>query len=160
MYSTRKIEIMVGFFMLAGMLALLILALRVSGLTSYVGDGGYQIKASFDNVGDLKVRAPVTIAGVRIGQVNSIRLDRTTFKAVVTMKIDASENTIPTDSSASILTHGLLGSNYVNVTPGFDATYLKQDSEIENTHPALIFENLIGQFLFNTKDNQKDGGKK
>lgn len=145
----RTIEISVGIFMLAGILALLVLALKVSGLSNSVGSNGYIISATFDNIGGLKPRAPVTIAGVRIGQVAGIELDRSTFKALVKIKIDKSDNTIPTDSSATILTEGLLGSNYISLTPGFEETFLKEGDRLENTHPALILENLIGQLLFN-----------
>lgn len=151
MTSDRSIEITVGLFMLAGMLALLVLALKVSGLSTYVGSGGYMITANFDNVGGLKPRAPVTIAGVRVGEVTNIHLDPTTFKAAVTMQINADENQIPTDTSASIFTQGLLGANYVNLSPGYGQTFLKNGGHIDNTRPALILENLIGQFLFSVK---------
>lgn len=152
----KTIELYVGIFMLAGILALLVLALKVSGLSNTIGLNGYEVSASFDNIGSLKVRAPVTIAGVRVGQVTHIGLDTTTFKAVVTMRIDKAKKTIPADSSASIFTEGLLGSNYISLTPGFDTAYLKEGDEIESTHPALILENLIGQFLFSIN---KKGGK-
>lgn len=142
--------------MLAGILALLVLALKVSGLSNYVSRDGYLVTAQFDNVGDLKARAPVTISGVKVGEVTGISLNTTTFKAVVTMRMYADQNKIPTDSSASIFTQGLLGSNYVNLSPGFDETFLQNGSEIANTHPALILENLIGQFLFSIKNSDKD----
>lgn len=145
----RFIEILVGFFVLLGFLALLMLALKVSGLSSELaGHGGYVITANFDNIGDLKVRAPVTIAGVRVGQVSSISLDPITFKAKVTMTIDAKQDKIPEDSSASIFTAGLLGANYISLTPGFDDTVLHNGSLIGNTHPAIVLENLIGQLMF------------
>lgn len=160
----KTIETTVGLFMLAGILALLVLALKVSGLSNTVGFEGYQVSANFDNIGSLKVRAPVTIAGVRVGQVTQIRLDPTTFKAVVTIKIDKNKNAIPEDSSASILTEGLLGSNYISLTPGFDTAYLKEGDVIDSTHSALILENLIGQFLFSIshkdKDSKSDDGHK
>lgn len=157
----KTIEITVGLFMLAGILALLMLALKVSGLSNTVGFEGYQVSANFDNIGSLKVRAPVTIAGVRVGQVTQIRLDPGTFKAVVTLKIDKNKNAIPEDSSASILTEGLLGSNYISLTPGFDDTYLKEGDVIDSTHSALILENLIGQFLFSiNKDKDSKGDDK
>lgn len=152
----KIVEISVGLFMLAGMLALLVLALKVSGLSNYVSKEGYFVSASFDNIGSLKPRAPVTVAGVRIGQVVGVHLDKNTFKAVVVMKIDPHENTIPLDSTASILTEGLLGSNYISLTPGFENKFLKNGDLIENTHPALILENLIGQFLYSTKKAEGD----
>jgi phospholipid/cholesterol/gamma-HCH transport system substrate-binding protein len=142
------IEISVGFLILAGLAALLILALEVSGLSNDIGNNGYIVKASFDNIGDLKVRAPVSISGVKIGQVQSIDLDRRTFKAIVQLRILPNQNNLPSDTAASILTQGLLGANYISLTPGFDETFLKNGSVIQNTHPALILENLIGQMLF------------
>jgi len=155
----RHIEIWVGLFMVAGLLAFTALALKVSGLTAEFSGPGYVVTASFDNIGDLKVRAPVTVGGVRIGQVTHIQLNENTFKARVSFKIDAKQNKIPEDSSASIFTEGLLGSNYINLVPGFDNTYLKEGSEIQETHSALILENLIGQFLFSVNKG-KEGDKK
>ncbi len=153
----RSVEIIVGLFMLAGILALLVLALKVSGLSNYTSTSGYVVTASFDNVGDLKVRAPVTVSGVKVGEVTAIGLDTTTFKAVVTMRLNPDQTKLPTDSSASIFTQGLLGSNYINLNPGFDQSYLTNGSVIDNTHPALILENLIGQFLFNMKGPSSSG---
>ena len=144
----RKIEVLVGCFMLAAIAALLVLALKVSGLSNYVAGTSYQLTANFDNIGDLKPRAPVTIGGVRIGQVGSINLDTTTFKAVVTMHINSNQRSIPQDSSASIFTEGLLGSNYISITPGYEQAVLKEGDKIAVTHPAIILENLIGQLLF------------
>ena len=155
---TRAIETIVGFFIIAGMAALLVLALKVSGLSTYVGSNGYFVSADFDNIGSLKVRAPVTIAGVRIGQVSKIQLDKESYKAIVIMQINSDENNLPVDTTASILTQGLLGANYISLTPGFDTAYLKNGDMIDNTHPALILENLIGQFLFSI--NNKDSTSK
>jgi phospholipid/cholesterol/gamma-HCH transport system substrate-binding protein len=153
--QTRKIELTVGLFLIAGILSLLVLAFQVSGLSNVAGRNGYEIVAAFDNVGDLKVRAPVSIGGVRVGEVTAIRLDKNTFRALVTMQINPEQNTIPADSSASILTEGLLGSNYISITPGFSDTNLKNGDKISNTHSALILENIIGQFMYklNTPSN-------
>lgn len=148
-------EILVGVFMIAGAIALLVLAFKVSGLANYSYAHYYHVTADFDNIGDLKVRAPVTIGGVKIGQVTKIALDNTTFRARVTLAID-DKMSVPTDSSASIFTAGLLGSNYISLTPGFDDTSLKEGGHIQITHPALILENLIGQLLFSFKDGKKD----
>lgn len=148
----KTLEISVGLFVLAGIIALLVLALKISGLSSYVGNQGYEVIANFDNIGGLKIRSPVTISGVRVGEVSDIQLDSKTFKAVVTLRLNPDQNKIPADSSASILTQGLLGSNYISLTPGFDETYLKTGSRIDNTHPALILENLIGQLVFSLKN--------
>lgn len=156
----RTLESVVGLFMIAGVLAFAILALKVSGLSTEFSGKGYEVSALFDNVGDLKVRAPVTIGGVKVGQVVGIALDPASFRARVTLKIDANQNHIPADSSASIFTQGLLGSNYISISPGFDETMLANQGEIEMTHSALILENLIGQFLFSmNKDSKKEGSK-
>lgn len=155
MSQQRSINFIVGCFIIAGILALVVLAFRVSDLTTYTGANTYSVTAAFTNVGDLKVRAPVTIAGVSIGRITDIKLDPTTYKAVVTMQIDKNESNIPTDSTASILTAGLLGANYIGITPGFDETFLKEGSEIENTNQALILQNLIGQLMFSLKKDKK-----
>jgi len=145
--------------MLAGIAAFFMLALKVSGLSNGIYQKGYQIKANFDNIGSLKPKAPVTIAGVKIGQVTRVELDKTTYKAMVVMEIDSSQNSLPKDSSASNFTEGLLGSNYIGLTPGYDETFLKGGDTIQNTHPALVLESLIGQLMFklsNSNSKQKD----
>ncbi len=148
-------EISVGALMLAGIIALLVLAFQVSGLTMNTSGKHYNVTAAFDNVGGLKIRAPVTIAGVKIGQVTAIHLDPVTFKATVTLQLDDDQSEIPVDSSASILTEGLLGSNYVSLNPGYAETYLKNGSTIVNTQPAIILENLIGQLMFRLGNSNK-----
>lgn len=154
--NNRFVEILVGFFMLLGVLALLVLALQVSGLsTQMMGNNGYQVTAAFDNIGDLKVRAPVTIGGVRVGQVSSITLDTNTFKANVIMTLNDNQNKIPSDSSASIYTAGLLGANYISLTPGFDNDFLHNGSIITQTHPAIVLENLIGQLMYSLGGGDK-----
>jgi phospholipid/cholesterol/gamma-HCH transport system substrate-binding protein len=158
MLQRRSLEMIVGLFMLAGVIAFLVLALKVSGLTNEAGASGYFVTAAFDNIGDLKPRAPVTISGVHIGQVISIKLNPETFRADVTMLISKKYNELPSDSSAQILTQGLLGSNYISLIPGFQNAYLKNGSKIIDTHPALILENLIGQLLFKVSNNDKKKG--
>lgn len=148
----RILEMTVGLFMIAGMLSLLLLALKVSGLSQSTSSDHYRISAEFDNIGSLKARAPVRIAGVRVGQIEKIELQDQHFKAKVTLLIDKKENNLPSDTSASILTEGLLGSNYISLTPGYEEDFLKDGSVISNTHPALILENLIGQLLFSLKN--------
>lgn len=145
----RTVEIIVGLFVVIAIMCFAFLALRVSGLIVRTGAARYAVTASFDNVGDLRVRAPVSIAGVRVGQITHIELDEQTFEAIVTMEIDADQSNIPVDSSASIFTEGLLGSNYVSVSPGVEDKVLHAGSVITSTHSAIILENLIGQFLFN-----------
>lgn len=143
----RWLEIFVGFFMMVGLAALLLLALKVSGLTSYTSQG-YYVTAIFDNIGDLKPRAPVTISGVHIGQVVSIELDPKTYQADVKLLIDHKYTDIPVDSTAKIFTQGLLGSNYISIDPGFENIFLKNGDKLVSTRSALILENLIGQLLF------------
>lgn len=148
-------ETLVGLFILAAVAGLFFLAFKVSGVSSYHQGNSYQITAPFDNIGDLKTRAAVTMAGVKIGQVTGITLDNKTYRALVTIRIDKDEP-IPDDSAASILTAGLLGANYISLTPGFSDSYLHNGSEITDTHPAIILEDMIGQLLFSMK---KDDGK-
>ncbi len=160
MWFKRSTEVTVGLFLLAGILAMLMLALRVSGLTEFTHSKGYDLTASFDNIGGLRVNAPVTLAGVKIGSVQSIHLNSESFKADVTMDINPKDNNLPADSSASILTAGLLGSNYIGLTPGFDDSVLKNGGRIEETHSALILENLIGQLLFSLKNDDEKSEEK
>ncbi|MCP3680686.1 MAG: outer membrane lipid asymmetry maintenance protein MlaD [Gammaproteobacteria bacterium] len=145
------IETIVGLFIIVAVVCFVFLAIQVSGLTNYSHTSVYNVTANFNNVGDLKVRAPVTIGGVKIGQVTQIKLDAKTFEAVATFAIDQRYDHIPTDSTANIYTAGLLGSSYISLTPGFSAQNLKSGSQIQNSHSALILQNLIGQLLFSLK---------
>ncbi len=147
--TQRVIEILVGLFIVLAFIALLVLAVRVSGFTNNNTQDGYMISAAFDNVGGLKVDAPVQIAGVKVGEVTSITLDQQTFRADVRMDIYSKNTLLPSDSSASIFTAGILGAQYINITPGFAATNLIDQGQIQSTHSALILENLIGQLVFN-----------
>lgn len=151
--AKRTMEFIVGLFMLAGLAALVLLAFKVSGLTKIGNGDTYTIMAEFDNIGGLKIRAPVAIGGVRIGQVENIALDKNSFRAVVTMRIENTFNNLPDDSSASIFTQGILGSNYISVIPGFEPESLKAGDLIETTHSALILENLIGQLIYSMKSD-------
>ncbi len=148
----RTVETTVGFLVIAGVLSLLMLALQVSGLGSFTREApGYKIKAAFSNTGGLKVRAKISVAGVVVGRVVSIQLDPTTFNAIVSMSLDPSDATkLPVDSRASILTAGLLGDNYISLTPGFSENeYLKEGDTISvsNTDSAVVLEQLISKFL-------------
>ncbi len=155
--NRRFIEFIVGLFMVAGIAALVFLALKVSGLTRIGHSGSYQVIAYFDNVGDLKPRAPVRIAGVRVGEVGSIHLNPEDFRASVVLLIDDSEKNIPVDTTAAIYTEGLLGSNYISLTPGYEKENLHDGSLIQNTTSALVLEKLIGQFLFNAQKSGNEG---
>ncbi len=141
--------------MILGIAALVFLALKVSGLTSYSYGSSYKITASFQNIGDLKERAPVTVAGVRIGQVTKITLDPVTYEAVVHMRIEDHDQ-LPVDSTANIYTAGLIGSNYISITPGFSDTFLKNGGKIERTNQAMILQNIIGQLLYSFKNDSSD----
>jgi phospholipid/cholesterol/gamma-HCH transport system substrate-binding protein len=146
----------VGLFMLAGLVALFFLAMQVSNLGTASGADGYQIKARFDNIGGLKVRSPVTMAGVRIGQVSQIAFDRQTFEAVVTLTIDENYDGIPDDTFAKILTQGLLGEQYIGLDPGGSPDVLAEGDEIHITQSALVLEEIVGQFLFSKAEEASD----
>jgi phospholipid/cholesterol/gamma-HCH transport system substrate-binding protein len=146
--NTRGLEITVGAFMAAGLVALFFLAMQVSNLASITASEGYEVKARFDNIGGLKVRSPVSMAGVRIGRVVDIGYDQENFEAVVTMSIDPAYSQIPDDSIAKIYTSGLLGEQYVGLDPGGSLENLKAGSEVMMTQSALVLEEIIGQFLF------------
>ncbi|WP_397451421.1 outer membrane lipid asymmetry maintenance protein MlaD [Pseudomonas sp. NA-150] len=148
--QNRSLETGVGLFLLAGILALILLALRVSGLTVSSTNDSYKIYAYFDNIAGLTVRAKVTMAGVAIGKVTAIDLDRDKFTGRVTMEVQKQVNNMPTDSTASILTAGLLGEKYIGISVGGDETVLKDGSTIHDTQSALVLEDLIGKFLLNT----------
>lgn len=148
--QNRTMEIGVGLFLLAGILALLLLALRVSGLSPTASTDTYKLYAYFDNIAGLTVRAKVTMAGVTIGKVTAIDLDRDNFTARVTLQIDKSVDNLPADSTASILTAGLLGEKYIGISVGGDDTLLKNGGTIHDTQSSLVLEDLIGKFLMNT----------
>lgn len=149
MISRKSLELWVGMFMAAGILALAMLAFKVGNLTTVDVVDGYQIKANFDNVGGLKVKAAVTVAGVRVGRVTGIAFDSNRYQAIVTMDIDGQYKNIPVDSTANILTSGLLGDQYIGVEPGGEETYLKDGDTILRTQSALVLEKLVGQVIFN-----------
>lgn len=149
MLKRNTLELWVGLFVAAGILALVMLAFKVGNLTSADVLDGYKITARFDNVGGLKVKAAVTMAGVRIGRVSAISFDDNKYQALVAMDIDGRYKNIPKDSSASILTSGLLGDQYIGIEPGGDQAYLMDGDTILRTQSALVLEKLIGQVLFN-----------
>jgi len=148
---SRNIELMVGLFAALGIAALLMLSLKVadSGLS---GSGEtYQLYAKFDNIGGLKVRSPIKVGGVVIGRVSEIFLDDEDYTPVVTLNIDAQYSDFSEATSVSILTAGLLGEQYIGLLPGFmdeSVSILEPGDFIEDTKPALVLEELIGQFLF------------
>ncbi len=148
MMHSRSVEIWVGLFVAAGMAALFVLAMQVSNLSKGGDEEGYEVVARFENIGGLKERAPVTMAGVRVGRVSHIGFDPRSFEAVVTLNIYGSYDRLPADTSANIYTAGLLGEQYVGLEPGGDEEVLKQGSEIMLTQSSVVLEQLIGQLLF------------
>ena len=147
----KGIEILVGLFVLLGMLGLVFLAMKAANLGQVGGGDTYTVQARFDNIGGLKVRAPVRSAGVTVGRVTSIKLDAKTFQGVVTMEVER-DFQFPKDSSAKILTAGLLGDQYVGMEPGGDDKNLAPGDTLAQTQSAVVLENLIGQFLTSKAD--------
>lgn len=153
--QTRTLEVSVGLFLLGGLLALLLLALRVSGLSVGSSDDTYKVYAYFNNIAGLTPRAKVTMAGVAIGKVTAIDLDRDSYTGRVTMELDKRVDNLPSDSTASILTAGLLGEKYVGISVGGDEKLLKDGDAIRDTQSSLVLEDLIGKFLLNTVNKDK-----
>lgn len=150
MHQSKLMETWVGLFVALGLVSLFFLAMQVSNLADVTGDSkGYRVTARFQNVGSLKVRATVSMAGVRVGRVGAIRFDKESYEAVVDLNIDPQFDTIPTDTTATILTQGLLGEQYVGLTPGAESDYLKDGDKIDLTQSAMVLEQVISRFLFN-----------
>ena len=147
---SRSLEITVGLFLVAGVIALLLLALRVSGLTINSNADTYRVYAYFDNTAGLTTRAKVTMAGVTIGKVAAIELDHDSFSSKVTLDIDQAVNNLPLDSTASILTAGLLGEKYISFSVGGEDEVLENESVVTDTQSSLVLEELIGKFLLNS----------
>jgi phospholipid/cholesterol/gamma-HCH transport system substrate-binding protein len=141
------LDLWVGLFVIAGVAALLFLALKVGSTSAVSASNSYEIVARFDNIGGLKPRAPVKSAGVVVGRVADIRFDNETFDAAVTLRLDT-RYAFPKDSSAAIMTSGLLGEQYVGLEAGGDSEKLKDQDRILITQSAMVLENLIGQFIY------------
>lgn len=148
--TTRWIEALVGAFVVLGMLAFIFLSLSVSGLAFTGSQNSYQVRAFFANVGGLTSRAEVTLAGVAIGSVSSIAIDHEEKSALVTLDINGDIDFLPTDTSASILTSGLLGEKYIGLQLGADDEVLRDGDFIIDTQSAVVLEDLVGQFLVNS----------
>jgi len=145
--SKTVLDLWVGLFVIAGVAALLFLALKVGSMSAVNTSDSYQVIARFDNIGGLKPRAPVKIAGVVVGRVADIRFDNETFEAAVTLRLDK-RYAFPKDTSAAIMTSGLLGEQYIGLEAGGDSLKLKNNDRILITQSAVVLENLIGQFLY------------
>ena len=154
MRQTRAVELGTGLFVFMGILALFFLTTRVTTFDAYSGEDGYELTARFDQVGTLKTRSPVSIAGVQIGRVTAIDFDVERLEAVVTMRIASRYAGIPNDSDASILTSGILGGQYIGLQPGGSEEPFKNGDEIAFTQSAVVLEQLISKYLF----SQADGG--
>lgn len=150
MKSQRAMEMGTGLFVLLGFAALFFLTTQLpgSGLT-FGTETGYRVSARFDNIGDLKTGSPVSMAGVRIGRVESIRFDANDYRAVVDLRISPEFDRIPEDSDASIQTQGLLGGKYVGIGPGGSDEYLQDGGQIEFTQSAIVLESLVNKFFAN-----------
>lgn len=183
MMTTRSVEIWVGIFVAAGLAALFMLAMKVSNLSAYTDENGYEVMATFEDASGLKVRSPVTMAGVTLGRVTDIRFDKDNYQAVVTMRIESRYDTLPDGTTANIYTAGLLGEKYVGLLPGSatdpceeerlraelegrepdlsglqcGATYLAQGSRIKLTQGSLVLEKLIAQFVSRFMEGDGDG---
>lgn len=156
MQQTRSIELGTGLFVLLGMSALFFLTTQTTGGDTFSASDTYEVEARFENVGSLKSRAPVSMSGVTIGRVTGVSFDPETLDAKVTLVIDSQYDRIPDDSDASILTAGLLGSQYIGLQAGGSETYLENGSEIYFTQSAIVLENLIGKFLVNSKSGDEE----
>ena len=156
MMNTKSTEILVGLFMAIGLASLFMLAMKVSNLNIYNNDEGYEITANFDDISGLKIKSPVTMAGVRIGRVSDILFDSQTFEAVVKIRIESKYNTLPKDTSASIYTAGLLGEKYIGLEPGGDEENLQQNDKLKLTQSSLVLEKLISRFVDSFLDKGSD----
>lgn len=160
MRANRTFEIFTGLFVLLGFAALFFLTTQLpsNGFRFTAGNPTYTVTAQFGNVGDLKPGAPVTLAGVRIGDVESIHIDPASFRAVVTMRIEKKYDQIPDDSGASIDTQGLLGGQYIAISAGGSPTFLKNGSQILLTQSAIVIENLLNKLFANFASRGSSSG--
>lgn len=155
MGKNSKVNFLVGLFVLLGIAGLVFLALQAANLSSFATGKTYEVSAYFDNIGGLKVRAPVRSAGVLVGRVSSISFDNDSFQAKVVLSLE-SKFKFPEDTSAKILTAGLIGEQYIGLQPGADDKDLANGGKIAFTQSAVVLENLISQFLFNkAEENNK-----
>ncbi|MCH7821796.1 MAG: outer membrane lipid asymmetry maintenance protein MlaD [Proteobacteria bacterium] len=155
MQQTRTVELGTGLFVLLGIGALFFLTTQTTGFNNFAGPDTYEVQARFENVGSLKPRAPVSMAGVTIGRVTKVEFDSDSLEAVVTFNLESRYDRIPDDSDATILTAGLMGSQYMALQAGGSETYLEDGSEVLFTQSAVVLENLIGKYLFSSDSGDK-----
>lgn len=156
--NRSTIDLWVGVFVVAGVGALLFLALKVGNLATFSNNQTYQVHAKFANIGGLKERAPIKSAGVVVGRVQGIRFDNESYEAIVSMNLDAGYQ-FPRDTTAKILTSGILGEQYVGLEAGGDGVMLKSGDRLRLTQSAVVLENLISQFLFNKAAEGREPAK-
>ena len=156
MRPNYKVEFASGIFLLLGIAALVWLAMRATDYGQEIGKDTYTISARFTNIGDLRDRAPVKIGGVTVGMVESIVLDPVTFEAVVDMSVASRFNEIPSDTGASVLTSGVLGDRYIGLEPGGAPDMLQDGDELFITQSAVILEQVIGKYMFNTGEAEEE----
>lgn len=156
MQQTRSVELGTGLFVFLGIAALFFLTTQTTGSDGFAASDAFKVTARFENIGSLKNRAPVAMSGVTIGRVTSIAFDPERLQATVTFAIDSKYAMIPDDSDASILTSGLLGSQYIGLQAGGSDLYLQEGSEIQFTQSAVVLENLISKYLFNSGSGSSD----
>lgn len=156
MTHSRAVEIVVGLFVAAGLMTLFMWSMKVSNLSTFSRDDGYDVTVKFENIGSLKVRSPVAVAGVLVGRVLAIDFDKETYQVVVRLNISSEYRLLPTDTSASIYTAGLLGEQYVSLSPGGEEEYLKHGDEIKESQSALALEQLLGKMMFG---DSSEGGE-
>ena len=156
MQQTRSVEVGTGLFVLLGMGALFFLTTQTTGGDDFAAEETFTVEARFENIGSLRNRAPVAMSGVTIGRVTNVRFDPVSLEAVVSFIIDSQFDQIPDDSDASILTSGILGSQYIGLQAGGSDTYLEGGSEILFTQSAIVLENLIGKFLVNAGSDDEE----
>jgi phospholipid/cholesterol/gamma-HCH transport system substrate-binding protein len=155
----QALDIWVGLFVALGLLALLFLALKAGNMSAFTFEPTYQVSAKFDNIGGLKARAPVKSAGVVVGRVTEIRFDDKSYQATIVMNFE-SRYQFPKDSSAKILTSGLLGEQYIGIEAGGDEVMVSQGGKLIQTQSAIVLENLISQFLYNKASDSAPTDKK
>ena len=155
MQTSRTVEILVGVFIALGMAAFVMLAMKVSNITTFTENDTYSLQARFDNIGGLKQRSPVRIGGVRVGRVDSISYDDQNLEAVVTMRINSKHRRIPDDSSASIYTAGLLGEQYISLEPGGSQEFYSDGDIVAETQSAFVLERMVGKFLIQEAESSE-----
>jgi phospholipid/cholesterol/gamma-HCH transport system substrate-binding protein len=159
MRQSHAVEISAGMFVLLGFAALWFLVTQITNREASVGAGSYELVAKYENIGSLKVGAPVSMAGVTIGRVDSIAFDQNIYKAVVKMRISPQYDKLPDDSDASIMTAGLLGGQYIGITAGGSETYFKNGGQFTLVQDAFVLEKLINQLVATFLNNKSEDGE-